>query len=162
MNRAQQAKPFSFLLLYQFHNKRNELIVDLLLPDKWMMVYGVYFYRFTTFSEGAVQSHLPIHTLMMTEILHLWLDPLPSMPDESIYHGGVVLLQPRGQVGALGQHLEQRGSEGAVVVAPHSPQAAELLGHLFVSLQQNRNHNVSPQVPSEAPSKQLKRRRRPF
>ena len=55
-----------------------------------------------------------------------------------VYHGGVVLLQPRRKLGAEGQDLEQRGSEGTVVVAPHSPQAAEPLGHLRITLQQQQ------------------------
>lgn len=55
----------------------------------------------------------------------------------SIYLSDVLLLQPCGQLGAVGEHLEQRGSEGTVVVAPHSPQAAKPLGHLFITLQQH-------------------------
>lgn len=52
------------------------------------------------------------------------------------YHGDIFVLQPRGQLGAVGEHLEQRGSQGAVVVPPHSPQAAEPAGHLCIPLQQ--------------------------
>jgi len=53
-----------------------------------------------------------------------------------IYQVDVLLLQPCGQPGAVGERLEQRGSEGAVVIAPHSPHADKPLGHLLVALQQ--------------------------
>ena len=61
----------------------------------------------------------------------------------SIYHINVVLLQPRGQLGAGGKHLEQRGSEGAVVVAPHPPHAAEPLRHLLITLQKHRGTSLN-------------------
>lgn len=61
---------------------------------------------------------------------------------QHLYRGHVPVLQPRGQLGAVGEHLEQRGSQGAVVVPPHSPHTAEPAGHLRIALQQ---HTASPQ-----------------
>lgn len=58
------------------------------------------------------------------------------------YHSDVLVLQPGGQLGAVGEHLEQRGSQGAVVVPPHSPQTAEAAGHLRVALQR---HTATPE-----------------
>lgn len=60
----------------------------------------------------------------------------------SFYQSDVLLLQPRGQLGAVGEHLEQGCSESAVIVTPHPPQAAKPLGHLFITLQQ---HTDTPQ-----------------
>lgn len=61
---------------------------------------------------------------------------------QHFYHSDVLVLQPGGQLGAVGEHLEQRGSQGAVVVPPHSPQTAEPAGHLRIPLQQ---HTATPQ-----------------
>lgn len=58
------------------------------------------------------------------------------------YHSDVLVLHPGGQLGAVGEHLEQRGPQGAVVVPPHSPQTAEPAGHLRVALQQ---HTATPE-----------------
>lgn len=58
------------------------------------------------------------------------------------HHGDVPVLQPRGQLGAVGEHLEQCGSQGAVVVPPHSPEAAKPAGHFRIPLQQ---HMGTPQ-----------------
>lgn len=55
---------------------------------------------------------------------------------QHFYLSDVLVLQPGGQLGAVGEHLEQRGSQGAVVVPPHSPQTAEPAGHLRIPLQQ--------------------------
>lgn len=54
-----------------------------------------------------------------------------------IYHDDVLILQPRRQLGAVGQHLEQRGSEGTVVVPPDSSYAGKALGHLLITLHQH-------------------------
>lgn len=70
------------------------------------------------------------------------MDFLCAVQEHNIYHSNVLLLQPRGQLGAMGEHLEQRGSECTVVVPPHSPQAAKPLGHLFITLQR---HTAAPQ-----------------
>lgn len=50
------------------------------------------------------------------------------------YHGNVPVLQPRGQLGAVGEHLEQCSSQSAVVVPPHSPEAAKPAGHFRIPL----------------------------
>lgn len=53
----------------------------------------------------------------------------------STYHCDVLFLQPHRHLGGVTQDLVQGGSQGAVVIPPHSPQAAKPLGHLFITLQ---------------------------
>lgn len=57
------------------------------------------------------------------------------------YRGKVALVQPGGRLGAVGEDLEECGPQGAVVVPPHPPQAAELLGQFLITLP--RQHRKS-------------------
>lgn len=77
------------------------------------------------------------------------------MPRQLFYHGDVPVLQPRGQLGAVGEHLEECGSQGAVVVPPHPPEAAKPAGHFCIALQQQHMGNHRGPLRHEGERKEL-------
>lgn len=66
------------------------------------------------------------------------LQALQRWEEEEVkIYQNILVLQPCRQLCAVVQHLEQRGSEGTVVVSPHSSHTVKLQGHLLITLQQH-------------------------